>query len=356
MKKYLKFKFDTKARFILYIISGITIFNILSIISIQYALKTNNPVIISLLVLITLTAILSIFISIIYKKFNKTLLLAIKTAHQISEGNLVFSLPNNKMNGNAGQMIQELNVMSKQLIFSIKQIRKIANSINKDASGYGNESEKLAEGASEMAATVQQISSAIQQMTANIHINTENSLRTQSIAKDALNGVKKGNDSTQRMRESMSIVAQKIAVVQEIAAQTNILALNAAVEAARAGDAGRGFSVVATEVKKLAEKSRVSAIEIEKLTRKSLLISERAGIDLEKLVPQISETSKLVDEIATSSKEQEIGAEQIADAINQLNTVSQENALFAESFKTRSENMIDSSVLLKDIIKDYKIA
>jgi methyl-accepting chemotaxis protein len=253
-------------------------------------------------------------------------------------------------------MLHSLNIMSKQLTFSFKQMRKIAHNINANGEFYGSDSQKLAQGASEMAATVEEISSAIEEMSSNIHQNTDHAVKTQILTKEALNGVRKGNESTQKVREAMNQIAQKISVVQEIAAQTSILALNAAVEAARAGEAGRGFSVVATEVKKLAEKSRISSGEIEKLTRRALLISERAGIDLEKLVPQISKTVELVDEITNSSKEQQIGADQINYAINQLNSVTQENASAAELFQVRSKELLDNVGLLKDIIQDYKVS
>ena len=354
MKRNIKLKLDDDNRFVLFIVSGIILVNLITLLLFNLIQTPEYKLFWRIFIVLLSAFLLFVFIKINYKRYNKSITHAIRAAHQISEGDLVLSIPDYSQKNKAGEMIHELNVMSKHLAMTIKQMRKISSGITKHARSYGMDSEKLAEGASEMAATAEQISSAIQQMTANIHLNTDNAIQTQSIAKDALKGVRKGNDSTQKMREAMNLVAQKIGVVQEIAAQTNILALNAAVEAARAGEAGRGFSVVATEVKKLAEKSRISAVEIEKQTRRALLISERAGIDLEKLVPQITQTVELVDEIANSSSEQKLGADQIADAINQLNSVTQENASFAETFQTRSNELIDNVHLLIDIMNDYK--
>lgn len=355
MKKILRTKLNAKNKYFLKIFIGVLIINSITFILFGLSSKYNFTFFINSLIFIFSLVLIFYYIRYTQHTNRKSIDVAINTAHQIGEGNLVLSLPDYSTDNQGGRMIQELLIMSKHLALSMKQIRKIATNVNKNASSYGTDAEKLAESSTEMAATIEQISSAIEQMSANISSNSHNAIETQSIAKSALKGVIKGNDSTQRMREAMNIVAQKISIVQEIAAQTNILALNAAVEAARAGESGRGFSVVASEVKKLAEKSRVNADDIEKYTRKALLISERAGIELEKLVPKINQTVKLIDDIANSSSEQDIGSNQIIDAINQLNTVSQTNATFAESFQVQSSKLIDSSDLLESIIKDYKV-
>ena len=146
----------------------------------------------------------------------------------------------------------------------------------------------------------------------------------------------------QASEESMNAVQDifsKINVVVEIAEKTDLLAINAAVEAARAGDEGRGFAVVAAEVRKLAERSQRAANEIVKLAERGMIKTEESANKLKAIVPEIHETSRLVDEIATASREQEAGANQINSAIQQLSMVTQQNASSAEEMASSSEEM-----------------
>ena len=101
-----------------------------------------------------------------------------------------------------------------------------------------------------------------------------------------------------RRTDAMTTIAEKITIVEEIAYQTNLLALNAAIEAARAGEHGKGFSVVATEVRKLAERSQAAAQEISSLTASSLKVAERSGQLLNELVPAIRKTAELVQAVS----------------------------------------------------------
>src|SRR6266404_6029739 len=125
---------------------------------------------------------------------------------------------------------------------------------------------------------------------------------------------------------AMKSIAEKIAVIEEIAYQTNMLALNAAIEAARAGEHGRGFAVVAGEVRNLAERCRTAAQEIGGLATANVQVAERSGGLLTELVPAIQKTADLVQEVAATSREQAAGVSQINGAISQVGLVTQRNA------------------------------
>ena len=124
-------------------------------------------------------------------------------------------------------------------------------------------------------------------MVANIEQNNENAIETERITVETAKDVNIASQLTTEATSSMKAIAEKISIISDIAFQTNILALNAAVEAARAGEHGRGFSVVATEVRKLAERSKIAADEIANLVSKGLKVSQQAGEKARLLVPDI---------------------------------------------------------------------
>lgn len=153
----------------------------------------------------------------------------------------------------------------------------------------------------------------------------------------------------------MRTIAEKISIVQEIARQTDLLALNAAVEAARAGEHGKGFAVVASEVRKLAERSQAAAAEISGLSGETVKVATEAGEMLNRLVPDIRKTAELVAEISAACREQDIGASQINEAIQQLDKVTQQNAGASEEVSSTSEELAAQAEELQTSIAFFRI-
>ena len=273
-------------------------------------------------------------------------------AKLIAEGNLNTEL---KMRSNKDEMIQALSGMVKSISDIVIQVQGSADNIADASQQMSSNSQQVSEGASEQASSAEEISSSMEEMSSNIQQNTDNAQQTEKIAAKAAEDILVGSKNVNITVESMKKIAEKVAIIGDIAFQTNILALNAAVEAARAGEHGRGFAVVAAEVRKLAERSHVAAGEINELTKSSVDIADKSGKLLESIVPDIQKTAKLVQEITAASIEQNSGANQINNAINQLNKVTQQNAAAAEEMATSSEELSGQADSLRELISFFKV-
>ncbi|OIQ50098.1 Methyl-accepting chemotaxis protein II [Pseudodesulfovibrio hydrargyri] len=248
-----------------------------------------------------------------------------------------------------------VNAMGDKLRKVVADVQAAAQNVTMGSGELTDTSQALAEGASNQASAVEEVSASMEEMTASIEQNTDNARETEKIARQAASDAGEGGQSVNRTVEAMRQIADKIAIIEEIARQTNLLALNAAIEAARAGEHGKGFAVVAAEVRKLAERSGVAAAEISELSASSVAIAEQAGTMLDKMVPDITRTAELIQEISASSDEQNTGATQIKDAVLELDKVVQQNAAESEHVAAASETLSGYAVQLQQIIGYFRL-
>ncbi|ANK87163.1 MULTISPECIES: methyl-accepting chemotaxis protein [Rhizobium] len=216
-------------------------------------------------------------------------------------------------------------------------------------------SEQVSQGASEQAASAEEASASMEEMAANIKQNADNAAQTEKIARQSAKDAEMSGEAVSRAVQAMRTIAEKIGIVQEIARQTDLLALNAAVEAARAGEHGKGFAVVASEVRKLAERSQSAAAEISSMSGDTVQAAQDAGDMLGRLVPDIRKTAELVAEISAACREQDIGAGQINEAIQQLDRVTQQNAGASEQMSATSEELASQAEELQASIAFFKV-
>nr|WP_246748980.1 methyl-accepting chemotaxis protein [Rhizobium setariae] len=216
-------------------------------------------------------------------------------------------------------------------------------------------SEQVSQGATEQAAAAEEASASMEEMAANIKQNADNAAQTEKIARQSAKDAEVSGDAVNRAVAAMRTIAEKISIVQEIARQTDLLALNAAVEAARAGEHGKGFAVVASEVRKLAERSQSAAAEIGAMSGDTVQAAQEAGEMLARLVPDIRKTAELVSEITAACREQDIGASQINEAIQQLDKVTQQNSSASEEMASTSEELAAQSEELQTSIAFFRV-
>ncbi len=269
-------------------------------------------------------------------------------AEAIGRGDLTVSVDATS-NDEIGQLSRTLQSMVENLKKTVVTIERNANELVASGVSLNDSSQKLSKGASEQAASAEEVSTAIEEMVANIDQNTENAVATEKLTSSTVENVNLSSQYSGEAAEAMKTIAEKITIISDIAFQTNILALNAAVEAVRAGEQGRGFSVVAAEVRKLAERSKQAANEIVTLVNKGLKVTKMAGEKAKALVPDIEKTTVLIKEISAASLEQKTGAEQINMAMQNLNVITQENA-------SSSDELTNSAVLLSSLASSLKQA
>jgi len=254
-----------------------------------------------------------------------------------------------------GRLAEALRAMSGRLREVIGSVRAATDNVATGSEELSASSQNLSQGATEQASAVEEVSASMEQMAANVQGNAESAANTREMATRAARDAEESGRAVAQAMGAMTDIAEKISVIEEIARQTNLLALNAAIEAARAGEHGKGFAVVAAEVRKLAERSGQAAAEISELSTATARVARDAGTRLDKLVPDIRETARLIEGIAVASNEQNAGMAQISAAVHQLDKVIQQNAAASEEVSSTSESLAAEAGQLQQAVAFFRV-
>jgi methyl-accepting chemotaxis protein len=320
----------------------------------QYQQTLNDSRNVSLLVGLAVLLLGIGFSIIAAKSLVKRVDDVIRTVNRIAEGDLTINIDESSLSKDEiGQLQAAVRCYIANLRESFSEVRQGADSLTASTRQVSDTAEVLNQGVSAQVDSLDTTAKALEKLTASIRQNAGNAVTTEKVASSTAAEIQRGGDAVDQTVLAMKQIARKIELIQDIAYKTNLLSLNATIEAARAGQHGKGFNVVATEVGRLAESSRTTAMEIDELARNSVAIAENAGQLIDSIVPKINETAVLIQSITAESQAQAGDIREINDAIAMLERVVRQNAQASEQLAKVSKELDGEAGHLQSAIAVY---
>jgi len=267
------------------------------------------------------------------------------------------------------QLRTDFNDASKKLSLTLGLIRQAALGVGCGSDEIAQAADDLSRRTEQQAASLEQTAAALDQITSTVRQTADGAKRANVIVGDARTEAQEAERTVEatiravgEIATSSSQIAQIIGVIDEIAFQTNLLALNAGVEAARAGDAGGGFAVVAQEVRALAQRSAEAAKEIKGLiANASTKVGEgvnlvgHTGTALSTILSRVTQIAELVHEITASAGEQAAALNEVNHAVNHMDQMTQQNAAMVEETTAAAHSLKGEADRLADLVGQFAL-
>ena len=251
----------------------------------------------------------------------------------------------------------------------IGSIKYSAIEVSNGAQQISDGAQSLADGSANEANVIEQVLNTVNGISERVNKNAQNAVRGNELSEVAVMTAKSGDekmDQVVKAMQEMEICTNQIheivQVIENISSQTNLLALNASIEAARAGTAGKGFSVVALEIGKLAEQSREATRDTIKLLDKCMAATaygtesvKEAALSLEEIVKSSDITREVINEIMTASNKQAEAVRDVVTGIEKVSDVLQSNSVISEQSAMTSETLAKQAAHLKMQVEQFKL-
>jgi methyl-accepting chemotaxis protein len=272
--------------------------------------------------------------------------------------------------GDHATLAQTFNTATDALDQTLREVHGAAEQVNSASGQIAESAQLLAHGAAEQAASLDRVTVTIQELSSVTRDNATRAEDARSLSAKALESTARGSAVMQelsqamvRIRESSAATARILKTIDEIASQTNLLALNAAVESARAGDAGRGFGVVAEEVRDLARRSAEAAKETGRLIAAAVQSAEQ-GVTLERSVAQelggvsaqVQQVGQVLSRVADACGRQRDDIDKLSSAFDALNGTTQQAAATAEESASAAEELASQATLLTSMVGRFELS
>jgi methyl-accepting chemotaxis protein len=341
--------------------------------------SSRNIVIVIIIVAVVFSIMLGFFISQI---ISKPLRRVSDLATRVADGDLRTKVDIDTRD-EIGQLAIAMNSMVTNLNRTVGAILAHSQSLSMAAQEISASTEEIASSNSSQAGDAQTISELLKELSSAIHTVAQNTEQAASLSDDTVKIAVEGDGVIQSSMKSMRAVSSQMSkleedslkigeildVIEDIADQTNLLALNAAIEAARAGEQGRGFAVVADEVRKLAERSGEATKQITgiikgmqnntrdsvRAVQESADFSEKSGVAFQQIVSKVNEAGQKVSEIAAASEEQASQSSNVLAAVENISATTEEAAAGSQETAATAQSLARLAEELQHSVAAFRL-